>query len=102
MCHISRAMCHLLCHHVCRHLSPCASLSQADLIPESTEYLWMAMITSVLLTCLPIVFRAHVYWTHVEQLHVSDLSLQNLTHLLQASPHLLGTNWRFVGRTSVT
>ena len=70
--------------------------SQCDMMPESSEYLSLAVMTSLLLTCLPVVFRAHIYWTHVEQIHVQDLCLQNITQLLHVSPLILGSNWRWV------
>ena len=71
-----------------------ANHSQCDMMPESSEYLSLAVMTSLLLTCLPVVFRAHIYWTHVEQIHVQDLCLQNITQLLHVSPLILGSNWR--------
>ena len=64
------------------------------MMPESTDYLWVALVTTLLLTCLPVIFRVYVYRTHMEQLHLQNLTIDNITHLLHTAPILFGGNWR--------
>ena len=54
----------------------------------------MVVLTSLMLTCLPVVFRVHNQWQHAEQINVASLRLANLSTLLHATPVILGSNWR--------
>ena len=63
-------------------------IQKVDKIPETCDYLVLGVAFSVLMACLPVLFRAYHAKAHVDYL--------TLTGWYQSACLVIGSDWRFV------